>query len=85
MTTRQTVRAPFGTQALVSERQRGDRLCDGVRLAGVVGGVVLLAVVACSVHAYPPKGRHGEDEQRFVPGLALPWSSLVDMSLGNGE
>ena len=80
-----TIRAPIGPQALVSERQRRDRLCDGVRLAGVVGCVVHLAVVACSVHAYPPKSRHGKHEQRAVPCLALPWSPLVDMSLGNGE
>ena len=51
----QAVRAPFGPQALVAELQLRHRYADCLRLAGVVGRVVLVAVVAGTVDALPQK------------------------------
>ena len=79
----QAVRAPFGPQGLVADLQFRHCYPDRLRMAGLVGRVVLVAMVAGTVDALAPKGRHGDDEQRLVPGLALPWPSLGGLPCRN--
>ena len=54
-------------------------------MAGMVGRVVLVAVVAGPVDAPSQEGRHGNDEQRVVPCLALPRPPLDDLPFSNGQ
>ena len=79
----QAVRPPIGAQALDADLQLRHRYPDRLRMAGLVGCVVLMAVVAGPVNALAPKGRHGHDEQRVVPRLALSWSPLDDLPCRN--
>ena len=75
----QTVRASLGAQALDADLQLRHLYPDRLRMACLVGRVVLVAVVAGPVNALAPKGRHGDDEQRLVPGVAVSWPSLGDL------
>ena len=79
----QAVRAPLGAQALDADLQLRHCDPDRLRLAGLVGRVVLVAMVAGTVDALASEGRDGDDEQRFVPGVAVPWPSLGDLPFCN--
>ena len=79
----QAVRASLGAQALDADLQLRHRYPDRLRMAGLVGCALLVAVVAGTVDALAPKGRHGDDEQRFVPGVAVSWPSLGDLPCRN--
>ena len=79
----QAVRVPPGAQALDADLLLRHRYADRLRKAGLVGRVVLVAMVVGPVDALAPKGRHGDDEQRIVPGVAVSWPSLGDLPCCN--
>jgi len=59
----QAVRAPSCAQALDADLQLRHRYPNRLRMAGLVGRVVLVAVMARSVNALASEGWHGNDEQ----------------------